>query len=169
MKKLFSVSIASLMLFFVSTTGFSQAFSKSDKLLNAGLAIGTYGYGGIGFGGTFEFGVTDDISVGPTVGYSGTTDSGYGFSVLSIGGRGSYHFNRLFNLTNDKLDIYAGAGLGYRRVGYDNPYLVGYSYGSGVLLLAHVGIRYYFSDKMGVYGEAGSGVGALQGGITFKF
>ncbi|MFC0184534.1 hypothetical protein ACFFJX_19185 [Pseudarcicella hirudinis] len=82
MKKLLTLTfiIAAVL---ISSKGYSQAYKNGDKLLNLGIGLGTYGYGGLGFGGSFEVGVTDDISVGPLVGYSGTTSFGANFSVYN--------------------------------------------------------------------------------------
>jgi hypothetical protein len=73
-------------------------------------------------------------------------------------------------LDDDKIDLYAGLGLGYRNIswGYAGT-AYSSSYGSGVLLLAHIGGKYYFKPNLGVFAELGSGFGTLQAGIAFKF
>jgi hypothetical protein len=167
MKKVFASLVICCALL---TAGSSYAqYEKGDKLLNAGIGLGTYGYGGLGFGGSLEFGITDDISAGALVGYSGTNYFGSRFSVLTIGGRGSYHFNKLLNLGDEKIDLYAGLGLAYRNITWNYSGLGSDSYGSGILLLAHLGGRYYFKENIGVFAEVGSGFGTLQAGLAFKF
>ena len=174
MKKLLTITVASLV-FFLATpfSGFSQVYQKGDKLLNAGIGLGTYGYGGLGFGGSLEFGVTDAISVGPLVGYSSTSEGylglgNYKFSTLTIGARGSYHLSDLLKINSDKIDLYAGLGLGYHNF-HSNYSGYSGSYGSGITFLAHLGGRYYLSDNIGIFAELGSGFSTLHAGVAFKF
>lgn len=153
----------------------AQSYEKGDKLLNVGVGLGTYGAGGLGLGGSFEVGIHESISVGVLGGYSGRSNylgSGTRWSVLTIGARGSYHFNELLDLDNDKLDLYAGLGLGYRNVsfkvdGFGNVFAN--NYGGGVLFLGHIGGKYYFQPNMAIFAELGSGFGTLQAGVSFKF
>ena len=154
-------------------TAQAQSYQKGDKLLNLGIGLGTYGAGGIGLGGSFEYGIHDAISVGVLGGYSGRSNYlGAGrWSVLTFGARGSYHFNELLKLDDDKIDVYAGLGLGYRNISWSYSGLGGYndSWGSGILFLGHIGARYYFKPNLGVFAELGSGFGTLQAGVSFKF
>ncbi|MEI7581677.1 hypothetical protein [Runella sp.] len=174
MKKVFYSSLLALAaIVCFQTNSLAQSYQKGDKLLNLGVGLGTYGAGGIGLGGSFEFGIHDAISVGVLGGYSGRSNylgSGSNWSVLTFGARGSYHFNELLKLDDDKIDLYAGLGLGYRNIswGYAGT-AYSSSYGSGVLLLAHIGGKYYFKPNLGVFAELGSGFGTLQAGIAFKF
>jgi hypothetical protein len=170
MKNLFLsfVIVASLALSAQDTM--AQSYQQGDKLLNVGIGLGTYGGGGIGFGGSFEYGIHDAISVGALAGYSGRSYLGSRWSVLTIGARGSYHFNELLNLDNDMIDLYAGLGLGYRNFSWDyNGFGSSYNYGSGIVFLGHIGGRYYFNPNLGAFAELGSGFGTLQAGLTFKF
>ncbi|TAF94750.1 MAG: hypothetical protein EAZ32_15045 [Cytophagia bacterium] len=172
MKKRICLSFLCLSLA-ISQVVCAQSYQKGDKLLNVGIGLGTYGAGGLGFGGSFEVGIHPAISVGVLGGYSGRSNylgSGVRWSVLTIGARGSYHLGELLKLNDDKIDLYAGLGLGYRNISwnyggtaFDN------NYGSGILLLAHLGGRYYFANNMSAYAELGSGFGTLQAGISFKF
>lgn len=170
MKKLiYSFAIVALLAF--SAQGvMAQSYQQGDKLLNVGIGVGTYGGGGIGFGGSIEFGIHDAISVGALAGYSGRNYLGYKWSVLTFGARGSYHFNELLNLDNDKIDLYAGLGVGYRNFNWDyNGFGNTYSYGSGIVFLGHLGGRYYLNPNLGIFAELGSGFGTLQAGVAFKF
>ncbi len=174
MKKLFSITLlafAAIICF--QTSSIAQSYQKGDKLLNLGIGLGTYGAGGLGLGGSFEFGIHDAISVGVLGGYSGRGDylgSGARWSVITVGARGSYHFNELLKLSDDKIDLYAGLGLGYRNIswGYSGT-TYSSNYGSGILLLGHIGGKYYFKPNVAAYAELGSGFGTLQAGISFKF
>lgn len=147
----------------------AQSYEKGDKLLNAGIGLGTYGAGGIGLGGSFEVGVHEAISVGVLAGYSGKNYFGARWSVLTVGARGSYHFNELLSLSDDKVDFYGGIGLGYRSITWNYNGSRNDSWGSGVSFLGHVGGRYYLKPNMGVFAEVGSGFGTLQAGLTVKF
>ncbi len=174
MKKIFSSLFFVALLVFSAEGVMAQSYEKGDKLLNVGVGLGTYGAGGLGLGGSFEVGIHDAISVGVLGGFSGRSNylgSGVRWSVLTIGARGSYHFNELLNLDNDMIDLYAGLGLGYRNISwnYDGIGLGGSNYGSGILFLGHIGGKYYFKPNLGVFAELGSGFGTLQAGLSFKF
>ncbi|WP_247235751.1 hypothetical protein [Telluribacter sp. SYSU D00476] len=165
MKKFFLTFVVMAMFTLASQSAFAQ-YEKGDKLLNVGIGLGTYGYGGIGLGGSFEVGVHDAISVGALGGYSSRGYLGYRWSVLTIGARGSYHFNELLNLNDERFDLYAGLGLAYRNINYGGIYD---SYGDGVSLLAHIGGRYYFKPSTALFAELGSGFSVLHAGVAFKF
>lgn len=157
-------------------------FAKGDKLLNVGIGLGVYGRGGLPIGGSFEYGVTDKISVGVQAdyyswkynyGFSGT-NYGYKYTFLPIAVRGSYHVNDLLKLGNDKVDLYAGLALGYYissftydGVNYGGTYSDGY--GSRAFIGLHLGGRYYFKPNIAGFAELGAGVSALKLGVTFKF
>ncbi len=155
-----------------STQSFAQfQVDKGTKLLNLGIGVGGYGGigfggGGVAFGGSFEVGVIPNLSVGAIASFR--SYSGFG-SYYSIGARGSYHFNELLNLSTDKADLYAGAGLIYSGFSYkDNSYSNLYNYG-GIDLGLHFGGRYFFAENIGAFAEVGIGTAPLQLGVTFKF
>ncbi len=164
---------------FASTQSFAQYIpDKGSKLLNVGVGVGGYGFGGyagygfstgIAIGASFEVGVYKNITVGGfadyrRVGYVGLSG---GTNYIYIGARGSYHFNELLNLSTDKADLYAGIGLGYLSAPVDAAYYVGYSSGK-IILPVHLGGRYFFSDKVGGFAELASDVAPLKIGVTFK-
>ena len=157
------------------TQSFAQlAIDKGTKLINLGIGVGGYSSaGGIAFGGSADFGVAPNITVGAQLayrsfnfGYSGFNDK---INYLYFAARGSYHFNELLNLSTDKADLYAGIGLGYQNVSYSNSIYNGTSFGSGIYVPIHLGGRYFFSEKIGGFAELGTGVAPLMLGITFKF
>jgi hypothetical protein len=163
MKKLLTFSFLLALLLTTSFKGFSQAFKQGDNLLNATIGVGA-GYGAsIGFGGSFEHGFTDAISAGGSVDYIGL-GSAYGTGgLLYIAARGSYHFGELLK-AGDKLDPYAGLGLGY--LSWPGTGIGGLS---GVYFGGHVGARYWFSDNLGGVAEVGFGSAALKLGVALKF
>lgn len=161
----------------LSNAAFAQ-YAKGDKLLNVGIGVNSYYNGGIPFGASFEVGVTDEISVGGSLdylshNYGSYFGTDYRFTAVYLGARGSYHFNELLNLKNDRIDIYAGLTLGYRSFTWsDSSYGTGLgnSYGSGAFLGIYAAGRYYFSEKVGAFLEVGA-VGSTNAklGVTFKF
>jgi hypothetical protein len=179
MKKILS-SILVMSLLLVGTKSFAQ-YQKGDKLLNAGIGLGSYYGGGVPIGASFEVGVTDEISVGGQVDFYtwsynyGFAGSGYKFryTFIPVAVRGSYHVNELLNLGNEKLDLYAGLALGYYISSYsDNTGFSGTynnSYGNRVLFGLHIGAHYYFKPTLGAFAEVGYGVAPLKLGVTFKF
>ncbi|AQG81746.1 hypothetical protein [Spirosoma montaniterrae] len=167
----FHFSILLILGLLVGTESFAQmAVDKGSKFLNAGIGLGGWGgigySGGLGFGASFELGVAKNITVGGVGAFRGYSGVG---SYYSIGARGSYHFNEILSLANDKVDLYAGLGLIYSGWSWNESF-VGFrgSYG-GIGLGGHLGGRYFFSDKIGGFAEAGFGVAPLQLGVTFKF
>ncbi|MDI9878294.1 hypothetical protein [Flectobacillus longus] len=156
---------------FITSNAQAQAFQNGDKLLNLGLGLNSYYSGGVPFGASFEVGIDDDLSVGANVDYLSNSNYGYRFTALYFGGRGSYHFNRVLNIKDEKFDLYAGADLGYRSFSWADSYsgLSIDSYGSGIYLGVHLGAKYYFSDKVGAFAELGA-VGSTNAriGVGFK-
>jgi hypothetical protein len=164
----------------LATTVFAQrnGYSQGDKLINVGIGLNSYYSGGIPFGASMEFGVTETISVGANVDYLSYTYNygtlgNYKFTALYFGGRGSYHFNELFNLNNEKVDLYGGAALGYRSFSWKDNFSnasLGDSYGSGVYFGIFVGGRYYFTNNVGGFAELGAiGSTNVRIGLAFKF
>ena len=99
--------------------------------------------------------------------------SSYKWTYTIVGARGTWHYNDWHN--NDKLDTYAGLMLAYRIATFkdETQYPAGIgtfnagSY-SGVTLTGLVGVRYFFTDNIGAYLEAGFGVSVLQLGLAVK-
>jgi len=175
-KTLLMIVVVAALMSVASGKAFAQ-YEKGDKLLNVGIGLGSYYGGGVAVGAAFEYGVTDFISVGAqadfyTWGYNWGSGYKYRYTFLPIGARGSYHFGKHF-LQIEKLDLYAGASLGYYISSYkaDTPFGGSYndSYGSKVLFGVFGGGRYYFKPNMAAFAEVGYNVTPLKVGITFKF
>lgn len=156
----------------IGTQSFAQyAPDKGTKLLNVGIGLGNYGGygfggGGLTLGGSFEVGVIPNLTVGGVASFRSFSNVG---SSYSIGARGSYHFNQLLKLGDEKWDLYAGAGLIYRGFSFKDSFL-GSTSSSGVVDLGlHVGARYFFAENIGGFLETGLGLAPLQLGVTFKF
>lgn len=137
---------------------------------------------------TYERGITEllgigRIGVGGGIGQSFWTSKDYhnnGFidhdrhtARTAIMLRAAYHFD--FGI--DKLDVYAGAGgavnvHSHSDVYYNNSGVKTFESSSirtGGDPNVFGGVRYYFTDAFGVYGEVGYGTCAIHGGFAFKF
>lgn len=176
----------------------AQSFSQGTNVLGVGVGIGgNYGVGFSGSGVSqtpaialhFDHGMGDlgagVWGLGGFVGYktykyeydnvfgSGNYTTSYRWTYLVIGARGTWHYNEWH--ANDKLDTYGGLMLAYRAATFkdETNYPSGsvtFSAGtySGITFTGLVGARYYFSDKIGIYGEVGYGVSVLQLGLAVK-
>ncbi|MEA5461452.1 hypothetical protein VB796_20470 [Arcicella sp. LKC2W] len=164
MKKLLTFSFLLALLLTASSKSFSQAYKQGDNLLNGTIGIGN-GFGNLAIGGSFEHGFTETISAGGSFDYLGL-GSVYGSGgLLYIAARGSFHAGELLK-ASDKLDPYAGLGLGY--VSWPGTAFSGYG-ASGLFFGGHVGARYWFADNLGGVAELGFGTANLKLGVTLKF
>ncbi len=162
MKKTILLMLVTLTVVTVSKA--QNAFNRNDKLLNIGLGLNSYYDGGTPVGASFEVGVAQDLSAGASFDYLSRNYVGGGyssrFSALYLGGRLSYHFNRLLQLNTNNVDFYGGAALGYRSFSWSDTYTgqdLGHNYNSGLYLGLYAGGKYYFSRKMSAFIELGSG------------
>jgi hypothetical protein len=125
-----------------------------------------------------EFGIHKYVGLGFTTGIGGRGSRvryNYRYAGelnVPIGIIANFHFYQLIsdnaskNIHADKLDIYVGlnAGSGLAFTYYDNySRIVPIAFG-GVQL----GVRYYFSPKVGVNGEIGFGKSNVNLGFVFK-
>ncbi|MCB0795331.1 MAG: hypothetical protein KDB88_11395 [Flavobacteriales bacterium] len=183
-------------LFTLNSAG--QSFQGGDNNVGLGLGIGGFyavassytavspvlslqydrgtdipvGPGVLGIGGYFAFKQLRYFSENPTFTYDQR------WTYIMFGVRGTYHWNSWHG--NDRLDTYAGVGLGYNVVSYkdrsvydDNVsrsvYGLSSAAGSSPRGSLFAGVRYYFTESIGVYAEAGMDVAFLTGGVTFQF
>ena len=157
------------------------SFSKGDKVVNLGIGLGSIYYSEIGYtifvpplSASMEVGVVDNllekgvIGVGGYMGFLAYKHSSqYKTTNFVIGARGNFHYP----LAN-KLDTYAGLGIGYDIVSYsDNNGYIGSHAGSASRLLPalFIGGRYYFTDNFAVMGEFGYLISYLTLGVALKF
>ena len=174
--KRFMLGVGLVGAFFILSNPASAQYRKGDNLLNLGIGLNSYYSGGIPVSGIYEYGVTDDISVGGGIDYLSyhyvVGGAEYSYTATYIEGRGSYHFNKLINLKNESWDFYGGLSLGYRTFSWSgyNGAKIGDAYGSGLFLGIHAGARYYFSKSVGCFLEVGAlGSTNARTGITFRF
>lgn len=129
-----------LMLIVTGTTVNAQAWTgKGDQKINAGLSV--WGYG-TGITGTYDYGLNGLISVGAGLnGYFSNYKDNDNDNSVFIFGRLNFHLKDALQLP-DKLDIYPGIDVG----------VVGSDFGLG----AHIGARYFFTERIGVFAEVGN-------------
>ncbi len=158
---------------FLSTSLLTAAYAKKKTMKRSDTAtflkgdlfvtpqIGLYG-GSVPFGASLEFAMTENIGVGGTL----MAWFGSGWSVFMPAVEAAYHFTML---EVEKLDLFAGAGIGFAVVGGG-----GITGTSGISVNPFIAGRYYFSDKMGVslkvnIGLIGdwTGVGSMLG-VVFR-
>lgn len=146
----------------------SSGYAKGDNLLNVGIGLSSYYYGNpIGI--SFEKGIEKDISVGGQLDYNSGNYYGYssGYKAYYLGARGSIHLCRLLKINVDKLDLYAGLGLGYRHIRWNDSY---YGYNGGLFFNYFIGGKYYFAEKFGGFAELGyTGLSSVRVGLALKF
>ena len=79
---------------------------------------------------------------------------------LTLSVRGNYYFDNLFEITNESWDVYGGLAAGYSFYKGDG------NNDSDFDLGLHVGGRWFWNEKWGVYLELGGGsVQGMNGGI----
>ena len=165
----------------VSLANAQEIFQKGTKAVNVGVGLGSY----LGnttippLSASFEYGIKDNlingdngsISVGGYVGYTASsTDfvvSKYRISYAILGARGSFHYQFI-----PKLDTYAGIMLGYNVVSssWSGSEIAGAATASNQFAYStYAGARYFFTENIGAFAEAGYGVAYLNLGVTCKF
>lgn len=172
-----SLAVALLLVTFSNTETSAQELQKGDFILNPGLGIGYQFWGGITVGLNGEYFFTDVISGGGYVAF--THWGGYAYqdvNYFDVGVRASYHFGKLLKVPTDQFDPYAGAQVGGAFSNYSNEYEINGvkykyngSYDRGIRGGLYAGARWYFNEKVGVYGEVGFALCPLMVGATFKF
>ena len=135
MKKIFLVMAVCL----ISQLSFSQAWNgKGDQKIQVGInALGN----GSGLTATYDYGLGKIISLGAGANfYFGNYRDNNKDNNFFVFGRMNFHLQEPLDLPS-QWDIYPGIDLG----------LLGTNFGFG----AHLGVRYFFTNKVGVFLEAG--------------
>lgn len=136
--------LSAALCFLVAGSAHSQVFEKGTKVIDAGFQLQDYA---IPIFANFEIGVTDDIGVGAKLSFARKDYT----NMITLQGIGNYHFNRLLNLSNDKVDLFGSLGLGinmerYSEYGFSDSY-------NSFLITPGAGGRYYFTEKIGAFGK----------------
>lgn len=176
-KSIICLAISTLFTIHIIT---AQEFKVGTNAINAGIGIGSSlsvysgASEGIGFGASYERGIWDlpgpgVVSLGAyfgykTFNYDGFYSDDYKWTYTIFGVRGAYHYT---GLNVDNLDVYAGVMISYNNVSYNGSSLGSYSNGVGAS--GYVGGRWYFTESIAAFVEAGYGVSILNIGISFRF
>ncbi|NUQ24451.1 MAG: hypothetical protein HUU34_10910 [Saprospiraceae bacterium] len=160
----------------------AQAYEKGSKVLNIGLGVGgwyDFGFGAPGVSASFEVGIWPTgkfgvIGLGAYTGFRVAVDNNSFYDDITytnfvIAPRGTYHFTII---PVEKLDVYAAIqiitafeSINYKDEFYDDFDASNLNIYPGVV----AGVRYYFSDRFGVFGEVGYNLNYLTGGIALSF
>jgi len=191
MKKVLFVSaiLLSLSTATIAQDGGNTAYQEGQST----VALG-YGFGNIwksafktaGFGGsfkgmgpfalTYEYGITEKISVGAVVSYSSLKNNFTNNDVQKLTQfgavlRGNYHFG-----SSAKFDPYIGIGVGYYNFKYSykdgngNDVSSVYSVPGAFGYQGQLGAKYYFMPSLAAFAEIGYVAGSFgQIGVNFKF
>ncbi|MFC2097455.1 hypothetical protein ACFLSI_03880 [Bacteroidota bacterium] len=163
----------------------SGAFEKGDKVVNAGIGIGSTLYSGSGYSMSIppvfisgEYGLLDDIldkgsiGVGGYLGFAKNKweyfNYGWKYTNIIVGARGSFHYPFI-----DKLDTYAGVMIGFNIVSSTSFGSSGSSFFTGAesskpIFALYAGGRYYFTDNLSVIAEIGYGIAYLTVGVGLR-
>jgi outer membrane protein W len=172
--------------------GFLNPYKSLFKVTSLGGLFGgpSTKFSALGpIGVTYEYGISEKISIGGQVAYAtmknvSTTVNGISagkdyistekLNQLSVILRGNYHFGK-----GAKFDPYAGLGLGYGNFKYSvsdndnntaNNNLFNISVPGAFGFTGQLGAKYYFSDNIGAFAEIGYLAGSFaQVGVSFKF
>jgi len=112
----------------------------------------------IGIGGHFSMGWGS---------FDNDNNSKTNFTAVSVGALMFYHFNKLISLKT--LDLYVGAGLGYRHIAYttNDAATPKHDPDDDILGIIRLGARYYVNSKFSFFAETGyDGMSAVNMGIT---
>lgn len=136
MKKL--LLLATALVF--SQSAYSQAWNGRNSQ-NVQIGLSAWG-NGTGITGTYDYGITDAISIGAgaNIYFDGYKDDNKDNNFF-VFGRANYHLQDVLSLP-DQWDIYPGVDVG----------VLGNTFGFG----AHIGARYFFTDKLGAFVELGN-------------
>lgn len=155
----------------------STTFSKGDRVVSVGFMTGG-DYDGSGVGVQAEWGLLPigktTLGIGGFIGYQ-SDDQGSGafkasWSALPVMAVANLHFPIE---SQPKLDLYAGASIGFIRYGWDYagtlpPGAVKSDTQSAIGFQG--GVRYWLGSRFGINGQLGlNDLPLLQAGVSLKF
>lgn len=161
---------------------YNRAYNTSYGAFNLQMEFGIHKYIGLGFVVGAEVSArTAGYYYGGiyAVDYIKPSNSPYWSVGVPIGFIANFHFLQLIADKTGKdfansLDVYGGLNIGsgpvFRNVRKKYKDDIYYDSHVGALFFAgpHVGIRYFPSEKVGIYAEAGYGKSIITGGVVFK-
>ena len=154
----------------------AQSYEAGSKVLNLGIGVGGRHTLGFGVSGSFEIGIweTGDfgvIGLGAMTGFRVASDvlllDDVTYTEFAVAPRGTYHFTII---PVENLDVYAAIQIvfDFETINYKSD-LISDSNSLVIFPAAVAGVRYYFSDAFGIFGEVGYNLNYLTGGIALKF
>lgn len=171
-KRALKLALAAILFFALAQQASAQFspnpnFGNKDFYIGPRVGLGGIGGAGLGLGANAEYGITQQIGITGTFGWSGYSSGYWTYTNLIFAVGGNFHVD-LLKVKN--LDTYAGVGLGWNFgsvTSTDSRYTWDRSYG-GFFWDFRVGGRYFFSDKLAATAELGYGFGYLRLGVDFK-
>jgi len=170
-RRISAVFIAVLLVSTLASAGTTE-FGKNRIFITPQVGINGWA---IPFGLNVEYGLTPNIGVGATGTFWAWGSTYWNETVISLNAEAAYHFTQL---KFEKIDLYAGAGLGYSVYSWKwksgfGAGLIGSTSGSGIHLTTFVGGRYYFTPKIAASLRLSGGIGNWAGvgaavGVTFS-
>jgi hypothetical protein len=165
-----------------------QAFHKGAFYLGGALGLGSgLGYlGGIALLANAEYGVTNNIGIGGSIGYwsyseeqsytypfVGSYKVTYKYSVIPVVASGAWHFH----VGIPKLDLAAGVSLGYYIVSATSEVSnsaissssIAAGSGSGLAWGVFGLARYFLTDHLALRAKLGYGITVAEVGVDFRF
>jgi hypothetical protein len=134
---------STILFFFLFTFFVVNVFGQARQELNFGLV-----------GANYEIPVQKNITIAPGA------STNFDFNWLTLSVRGNYYFDNLFEITNESWDVYGGLAAGYSFYNGDGKKDSDFDLG------LHLGGRWFWNEKWGVYLELGGGsVQGMNGGI----
>ena len=127
----------------------ANVFGQARSELNFGI-----------IGANYEIPVHKDITIAPGA------STNFDINWLTFSVKANYYFDNLIGLTDESWDVYGGAGAGYAIYNGNND-----NKDNGFDIGLHVGGRWFWNEKWGIYLELGGGntQGATGGvGLTVK-
>jgi hypothetical protein len=150
----------------------TEGFTLNYTDIGVVVGLGGIGDASLAFGGRFEKAIKSvpDLGngiIGIQVGadYYSWSGPGYDWSYIPIGATANYHFD----LENNKIDPFLGAGLGYSIIScdYSGIGLGDLCSDSALYFIGKAGIRYFLS-RLALYADVGAGAATLNVGAMFK-
>jgi hypothetical protein len=168
------IALVTLTLAIMAFTGRAQ--ERFGHTLNLGVGVGGYAgyYQHSGrsmsiFNINYEIGVAQHFTLAPFVTFYSYHHDYYRETVVPIGVKGTFYFDRILN-ARPNWDFYLAGSLGatYVRSTWDENYLGNRDYYNRAPLLffdVHIGAEYKFSNRLGMFLDLSSGVSTI--GLAF--
>ncbi|MDH5719322.1 MAG: hypothetical protein OEZ13_01755 [Spirochaetia bacterium] len=160
----------------------SSLFHKSDFIVGISGALASYGETGYSARINAEYGLTNNIGLGGYLGYGTYSEemtylalaADVNYQIYTLGATFNYHLNFI---KISKLDLFAGADLGYNIVSFtatDTQTQPGLSLanaleidGNGLEFGIYGGMHYFLSNNLALRAKIGFGVSILELGVDY--